>query len=204
MRPQAEPWNEQQCAIPCLRYHPLPLILVNVETELAGKSGPQATGALMMKPRVYVETTVIGYLTSWPSGDLVVAGHQKATRDWWSQAADRYDLVVSELVLREGSAGDPQAVEDRLKVLKNLPVLGITDEADELARTLIRNGAIPQSEPEDALHIAAAVVNGLEYLVTWNFKHIANPTLSAKISGVCAAAGYEPVTICTPEALLET
>jgi hypothetical protein len=62
-----------------------------------------------MKPRVYVETSVLGYLTSWPSGDLVVAGRQKITRDWWRYALNAFDLVVSELVYQEASAGDPRS-----------------------------------------------------------------------------------------------
>jgi hypothetical protein len=73
-----------------------------------------------MKPTVYVETSVIGYPTSWPSGDLIVAGRQKITRDWWRDAAAKYELIVSEVVLREASTGDAQAVKDRLAVLEPL------------------------------------------------------------------------------------
>lgn len=156
-----------------------------------------------MKPRVYVETTVLGYLTSWPSGDLVVAGRQKITRDWWRYALNAFALVVSELVHREASTGDPQAIRDRLEALKDLPVLAVSQQAEDLARALVAGGAVPSREPEDGLHIALAVANGIEYLVTWNFKHIANATMRSKIHGVCIAQGYDPCTICTPEELLE-
>jgi predicted nucleic acid-binding protein len=156
-----------------------------------------------MKPRVYVETTVIGYLTSWPSGDLIVAGRQKITRDWWPYALQSFDLLSSEVVHREARAGDPQAVQDRLESLKHVPVLGISQEADDLARALIVEGAVPATEPEDALHIALAAVNGVEYLVTWNFKHIANAAVRSKIEKVCVREGYEPPIICTPEELGE-
>jgi predicted nucleic acid-binding protein len=156
-----------------------------------------------MKPRVYVETTVLGYLTSWPSGDLVVAGRQKITRDWWRRALNTFDLIVSELVHREASAGDPQAIRDRLEVLKDLPVLAVSQRAEDLAQALVAGGAVPSAEPEDALHIALAVVNGIEYLVTWNFKHIANAAMRWKIHGVCVEEGFDPCTICTPEELLE-
>ena len=156
-----------------------------------------------MKPRVYVETTVLGYLTSWPSGDLVVAGRQKITRDWWRYAVNVFDLVVSELVHREASAGDPQATGDRLEALKDLPVLAVGQRAEDFARALVAGGAVPSTEPEDALHIALAVVNGIEYLVTWNFKHIANAAMRSRIHSVCIAEGYDPSTICTPEELLE-
>jgi hypothetical protein len=156
-----------------------------------------------MKPTVYVETSVIGYLTTWPSGDLVVAARQKITRDWWRDASVKYDLFVSELVLSEASAGDLQAVQDRLNVLQPLPMLSVVQEAEDLASALLAQGAVPIGEPEDALHIVLAVVNGIEYLVTWNFKHIANATMRLKINNVCTAADFVPATICTPEELTE-
>ena len=156
-----------------------------------------------MKPHVYIETTVIGYLTSWPSGDLIIAGRQKITRDWWRQASDVFDLIASELVLREASAGDPLAVQDRLAVIDDLPLLAVSQESNELANALLAQGAIPVNEPEDALHIAISVVNGIEYLVTWNFRHIANAKMRFKIQNVCSDEGYAPSTICTPEELLE-
>ena len=152
-----------------------------------------------MKPTVYVETSVIGYLTSWPSGDLIVAARQKITRDWWRDAPVKYELLVSERVVREASAGDAQAVQDRLAVLKGLPILSATKKAQDLVDALLAQAAVPPSEPEDAMHIAIAAVNGIEYLVTWNFKHIANATMRLKINDVCVATGYVPVTICTPE-----
>jgi hypothetical protein len=154
-----------------------------------------------MKPTVYVETSVIGYLTSWPSGDLVVAARQKITHDWWRDAPGKYELTVSERVVSEASTGDPQAVQDRLKAIQGLPILPVTHEAESLANALMTQGAIPITEPEDALHIAVTVVNGVEYLVTWNFKHIANAAMRRKVNSVITAAGYVPATICTPEEL---
>lgn len=154
-------------------------------------------------PRVYVETSVLGYLTSWPSGDLIVASRQKLTRDWWCEVAVAYELMVSDLVVREASMGDAEAVEDRLKAIAALPVLQSTQEAQDLASALMNAGAIPPTEMADALHIAIAVVNGIEYLVTWNFKHIANATMRSKIQEVCSTEGYVISTICTPEELGE-
>jgi len=133
----------------------------------------------------------------------VVAGRQKITRDWWQYAPRTFDLVVSELVQREATAGDPQAVGDRLEALKNLPILAINRRAMDFAQALVARGAVPSTEPEDSLHIALAVVNGVEFLVTWNFKHIANAAMRSKIEGVCIEEGYDPCTICTPEELLE-
>lgn len=157
-----------------------------------------------MKPKVYVETSVIGYLTSWPSGDLIVAARQKITRDWWRDAPGKYDLMVSERVIAEASVGDPQAVQDRLAAVQALPNLAVTQQAEDLAKALISQGVVPPTYPEDALHIALASVNALEYLVTWNFKHIANAELRSKIGDVCIAEGYAVSIICSPEGLLGT
>jgi predicted nucleic acid-binding protein len=157
----------------------------------------------IMKPKVYVETSVIGYLTSWPSGDLIIAARQKITYDWWRDAATKYELLISDAVRREASAGDPQAVNDRLAAIQGLPELPVTQVAADLADALLLKAALPTSEPQDALHIAMAAVYGLEYLVTWNFKHIANPTMRQKIIDLCVAEGFGRVTICTPEDLRE-
>ena len=154
-----------------------------------------------MKPTVYVESSVIGYLTSWPSENLVVAARQKITRDWWRDAPAKYDLIVSEVVLREASTGDRLAVNDRLAVLQPLRLLDISKEADDLAQSLMVQGAVPSTEAEDAIHIAVAAVHGIEYLATWNFKHIANVAMRRKINDVCTMGGYDPPLICTPEEL---
>lgn len=158
--------------------------------------------AKSMKPTVYVETSVLGYLTSWPSGDLVVAGRQKVTRDWWRYAPNAFELMVSDLVQREARRGDAQAIQDRLDAIRGLPVLATGEQARNLAEVLIAEGAVPSTEPNDALHIALAMVNGIQYLVTWNFKHIANAAMRAKINAVCVAENYDPCTICTPEELM--
>ncbi len=155
-----------------------------------------------MKPTVYVETSVIGYLTSWPSGDLIVAARQKITRDWWRDAPARFDLIVSDVVLREASSGDAQAVQDRLAAMASLSKLEVSESADDLAKALLSRGAVPPNYPEDALHIALASVNAIEYLVTWNFKHIANAEIRAKIAAICAAEGHATSILCSPEELM--
>ena len=157
-----------------------------------------------MNPTVYVETTVIGYLTSRPREDPIVAGHQNATRDWWQTAADRFELVASELVVQECSAGDETAAEERLESLAGIALLRTTSDADQLTEALIAGHAVPESQPEGALHIALAVVNGVQYLVSWNFRHIVNAVVRSTIERICRDAGYEPPTICTPEELMDT
>jgi hypothetical protein len=156
-----------------------------------------------MKAKVYIETTVVSYLTAWPSRDVVIAGYQQTTREWWRDAASRFDLVASQLVLQEAGAGDPTAAKERLAALDSVTLLDATEEAAELAEQLLASGAIPARAAEDAGHIAIAVTNGVEYLVTWNCRHIANATMRSHIERICRNAGYEPTIICTPDELME-
>ena len=130
-------------------------------------------------------------------------GQQQITRDWWRSAADRFELVASELVINESSAGDADAARDRLAAVESVTLLDATNEASELAQRLIVSGAIPEKAAEDAAHIAIAVTNGVEYLVTWNCRHIANATMRSQIEKVCRNAGYEPTIICTLDELME-
>lgn len=154
-----------------------------------------------MKSTVYLETSVIGYAASRPSRDLIIAGRQQITRDWFATAAERYELFVSQLVIRETSAGDDTAASGRMALLHGISRLAIIDAAGELAAMLVRRGAVPRKASEDALHIAVAAVHGIQFIVTWNCKHIANATMRRSIERVCREAGYEPPIICTPEEL---
>lgn len=156
-----------------------------------------------MKPKVYVETTVISYLTARPSRDVVVAGHQQTTRDWWRTCDNRFELVASQLVVGEAAAGDPEIARERLEVLEKVKLLAVTEQASDLARQLVESAIVPAKAAQDAMHIGVAVTNGVAYLVTWNCRHLANAVLRTRIEKACRAAGYEPVTICTPEELLE-
>ena len=121
-----------------------------------------------MKPKAYIETTVVSYLTARPSRDVVIAGHQQVTREWWRSAADRFELVASELVINEASAGDPNAARDRLVALESVTLLDVTDDAAELAQQLIESGVIPAKSAEDAVHIAIAVTNGASSARSWS------------------------------------
>jgi hypothetical protein len=155
------------------------------------------------KPRTYIETTVVSYLTAWPSRDLIIAAHQQVTRDWWAGSGERFDLFTSELVLLEAGAGDPDAAAERLKALGGLPVLFADEPTRDLARRLLESAAIPDAAADDALHVAIAVANRMDYLVTWNLRHIANARMRPRIDDCCRTTGYSPVIICTPEDLVE-
>lgn len=157
----------------------------------------------MTKPTVYVETTVVGHLVGRILSDPVVAGRQVATRNWWPIATASFRLFVSRLVIDECGAGDAEAAAERLAAVTSLELLSASTQADELAMQLIADGAIPATEPRDAAHVSLAAVNGMEYLVTWNFKHIANASTRDVIESVCRDAGYEPPIICTPDELSE-
>ena len=155
----------------------------------------------MTRQTVYLETSVIGYATSRPSRDLVVAARQQITREWFAGSAEAYELFVSQLVIREASSGDKDAARERLGLVERIPLLAITDAAGELAARLVDEGALPTHAGEDALHIAVAVVHGVDFLLTWNCRHIANATMRHNIERACRDAGYEPPVICTPEEL---
>ena len=157
-----------------------------------------------MKPRAYIETSVISYLTARTSADVIVAGHQHVTREWWKSAPATLALVASELVLQEASAGEETAARQRAGALEYLELLEITEDAIDLAEKLILSAVLPDKAAEDALHIAICATNGVEYLVTWNCRHIANATMRPQIESVCRAAGYEPPVICTPDEMAGT
>ena len=157
----------------------------------------------VMKPTAYVETSVISYLAARPSRDVVVAAYQEVTRDWWRIAPSRFHLVASALVVSEARAGDADAARARLAALESLVLLDATFEAETLTAQLVDSGAVPPTAAEDAAHIAIATTNGVDYLVTWNFRHIANAAMRSRIEHVCRQAGYAPPVICAPNELLE-
>lgn len=157
-----------------------------------------------MAERVYVETTFVSYLTAWPNRDVVIAGHQQVTRDWWDTRRADYDLCVSQLVLDESAAGDALAAQDRLAVVQSMTVLETTAAALDLAKELIHKGALPAKAADDALHVAVAAVHAIPYLLTWNCRHLANATMRPIIESVCAGKGFKAPIICTPEELLGT
>ena len=156
-----------------------------------------------MKPKIYVETSVISYLTARPSRDLIIAANQQITQEWWRVRRVEFDLYVSQLVIQEASSGDPTAAQERLQVLDETPLLELVEEVVTIAEKLIQEGALPPNAVEDALHIAVAALHGMDYLLTWNFKHLANATMRYRIEQVCRQMGYEPPIICTPQELLE-
>jgi hypothetical protein len=155
-----------------------------------------------MKPKVYIETSVLSYLTARPSRDAIVAGNQATTLGWWQRRAD-FDLYISVFVLEESRMGDPLAVEARLLAIAGVPEIAITSDVAMIADGLLSQASLPAKARLDALHIAAATLGGMDYLLTWNCTHIANPAFRPKIEALIRGFGYEPPVICTPQELIE-
>ena len=162
----------------------------------------EVEGVNETKNRPLFETTVPSYLTAWPSRDLIRAGHQQITREWWQNRRGLFEVFISQLVLDEASAGDSAAARDRLAVVQELPLLDITDEVTSLAAALVASLALPSKAAIDAAHIALATVHETHFLLTWNCSHIANAEMAVAIERVCAENGFTCPVICTPEALM--
>ncbi len=156
-----------------------------------------------MKPRLYIETSVISYYTSRPSRDLIAAGHQQITQQWWLEQLSWYEPYISEVVHEEISRGDASAVGLRLKVVEGFARLVVTPEVTRLAREYYAALDLPDKARLDALRLALAVQHGMDYLVSWNFTHI----VGARPRGIVQKINYrlhmETPVICTPEELIE-
>jgi len=156
-----------------------------------------------VKPSVYVETTIISYLVGWLSrNDLQVAAHQEITRRWWATRRNEFDLFASSVVVDEAGDGDADLAAERLQFLRDVTLLRVPAEAHVLKSHLLRRTQIPAKAETDALHIAVATVRGMEFLATWNCKHIANAVTLPLVYEVCRAEGYEPPIVCTPYELM--
>lgn len=154
-------------------------------------------------PTVYIETTIVSYLTARPSRDLVRAAHQQITREWWETRRGDFSLYISQLVLEEAAAGDAAASAARLQNLEGIPLLDYRDPTLVLAGTLEQILQLPPETRGDALHVAVCTANGIEYLLTWNCRHLANAALMPKIEQACRMHGLTAPRIVTPEQLLE-
>ena len=151
---------------------------------------------------VYLETTFISYLVAIPSRDLIVSAHQQITHDWWTTRRDRFQCCISQVVIDEASAGDLSEIQKRLAVITDLPILDASPEAEDLASGILSAGALPARAVRDAAHIAIAAVHEVNYLLTWNCKHLANAQIARQIEKVCDLHNQRMPRICTPEELM--
>lgn len=155
-----------------------------------------------MKKKVYIETSIVSFLTGNPSLNLVAAAWKTLTIEWWEKRRMLFDLFISELVLTEAGRGNEKAAQKRLNSLDGIPVLAMTDSAVELAKILINQHAIPENATDDALHIALTSVHSIDYLLTWNCRHIDNAETKPVIRSILISNGYNCPEICTPQELM--
>ncbi len=155
------------------------------------------------KQKLYLETTVSSYLTARQSRDVIQLARQQITAEWWNKRLNDFDVFISQIVIDEASSGDPDAARKRMKAIQSFPLLEITDEVTELAEKILRKGVIPEKGARDATHIALAVCHGMNFLLTWNCRHIANAEKIKALENICKSEGYELPVICTPEEFSE-
>jgi len=154
-----------------------------------------------MKASVYIESSVISYLTALPSRDIVTSARQTLTQEWWESYREEFELFISVLVRDEISGGDPLAAQRRLEMIADISVLSASEEAELVASSLITSAALPEKSKEDALHIGIAAAQGIDFLLTWNFKHINNAQKKSTIIKVVENFGFSCPTLCSPEEL---
>lgn len=155
-----------------------------------------------MKPKLYLETTIPSYLTAKLSRDLIIAGHQQITQEWWRKREDDFELYISLFVKDEVTAGDLNAASARLDIIKNIPALELTSDVEALTQALLTSRILPAKAATDAAHIAISAVHGMEFLMTWNCAHLANAFIAKSVIKDCNGFGYACPIICTPEELL--
>ncbi len=151
-----------------------------------------------MKQKVYIETSVLSYLAARSSKNKIVSAHQTVTKEWWKTESIKYELYVSEIVLREAGKGDAQAAKKRLEYIADCSILPMKDEVLFLTENFLKLSSLPKKAAEDALHIAVATVHRVDYLLSWNCAHIANAAIQKELSKIAIRFGYELPILCTP------
>lgn len=153
---------------------------------------------------VYLETTFISYLVALASRDPIVAAHQLITQQWWANRRGDFECTVSQVVIDEASLGDPTESQKRLTIIAGLPSLELTADTTSLTQAIVAAKVLPPHCMRDAAHVAVSAVHAVDYLLTWNCKHLANAQIARRIKVVCENLGYNMPIICTPEELMGT
>jgi predicted nucleic acid-binding protein len=154
-----------------------------------------------MKPKLYLETSIVSYITSRPSRDVIINANQQLAQEWW-ESRDKFDIFISELVIDEVSKGDIQAAKSRLDLIQDFPLIDFNDDARDLAKEILRQNVLPPKATLDVFHIATTAVHELDFLLTLNCKHIANVFIFRRIEKLCREFGYETPIVCTPQEIL--
>ncbi|HPC16671.1 MAG TPA: type II toxin-antitoxin system VapC family toxin [Candidatus Hydrogenedentes bacterium] len=151
---------------------------------------------------LYLESSIVSYLAALPSRDLIKTARQQITHEWWAKRRHDFEVFVSEIVIEEISQGNSDAVQRRLEVVAGLPVLNLTEAAEDLAGFIVDRGGLPAKAVQDALHLGVAAVHGVDYLLTWNCRYLANAELMGGMSALLVERGFHPPVVCTPDELL--
>ncbi len=151
---------------------------------------------------IYIETSILGYLTARPSRDLVVAANIQITREWWDTRRHSFQLYTSQAVVEETSQGDADMAAQRLEIIRDFILLDLDQSVLNLAEQFLERSSLPAKADIDAIHIAAATIHNMDYLLTWNCKHIANAQIQRKLAEISLDFGYELPILCTPYELL--
>jgi predicted nucleic acid-binding protein len=155
-----------------------------------------------MSETVYIETSILGYLTARSTKDLILAANIEITRDWWESRRNAFILYTSEAVLDEVAQGDAEIAAQRLEILRDFPLLALNQAVQDLAAQFLARSSLPPKAKVDAIHIAAATIHGMDYLLTWNCKHIANAQIQGKLAEISLDFGYVLPILCTPNELM--
>ena len=162
-----------------------------------------STEKIKYNSSLYLESTIPSYLVARQSRDIIIASHQQITQEWWSKRKNDFEIFVSIFVKDEVSLGNKNLAQQRLEVISKFPMLEVTKEVEYLSARFLDGGVIPKKAGRDATHIAISAVHGIEFLMTWNCKHIANASIIRRLERICIEEGYLCPIICTPEELLE-
>jgi hypothetical protein len=156
-----------------------------------------------VKPTVYIETSIVSYLTAKPSRDLIVAGHQQITQEWWENMRPKVECFVSPFVIQEVSRGDKESAQRRLESISGFPVLELNEEIQKLAYRYYVAIKIPESALIDASHLAVATWHNMDYLLSWNSKHIVSGRVRKILEEINSSLNIHTPVMCTPEELME-
>jgi len=155
-----------------------------------------------MSETVYIETSILGYLTARSTKDLILAANIEITRDWWEFRRNTFILYTSGAVLDEVAQGDAEIAAQRLAILRDFPLLALNQAVQDLAAQFLARSSLPAKAKVDAIHIAAATIHSMDYLLTWNCKHIANAQIQGKLAEISLDFGYVLPILCTPNELM--
>jgi predicted nucleic acid-binding protein len=155
-----------------------------------------------MSETVYIETSILGYLTARSTKNLILAANMEITKDWWESRRSAFTLYTSEAALEEVAQGDGEIAAQRLEILHDFPLLALNKDVQGLAAQFLSRSNLPLKARVDAIHIAAATVHGIDYLLTWNCKHIANAQIQGKLAEISLDFGYVLPVLCTPNELM--